>query len=28
MSGKRPDYRLKLTPEQAREKGLLKEVEA
>jgi hypothetical protein len=27
MSGKRPDYRLKLTPEQAREKGLLKEVE-
>jgi len=28
MSGKRPDYRLKVTPEQAREKGLLKEVEA
>jgi len=27
MSGKRPDYRLKLTPEQAREKGLIKEVE-
>jgi hypothetical protein len=27
MSGKRPDYRFKLTPEQAREKGLLKEVE-
>lgn len=28
MSGRRPDYRLKLTSEQAREKGLIKEVEA
>ena len=28
MSGRRPDYRVKLTPEQAREKGLIKEVEA
>jgi len=27
-AGKRPEYRLRITPDQAREKGLLKEVEA
>jgi predicted nuclease with TOPRIM domain len=27
-AGKRPEYRIKITPEQARQKGLLKEVEA
>jgi hypothetical protein len=28
MSGKRPDYKIKLSADQAKEKGLLKEAEA